>query len=111
MDQKFCPACKLPIFESYLFCPNCGVNLKEAGAPTLGKQISVYLVSILLPPLGLFPAIRYIRRDDSISKRVGFVALILTIISTAVTIWFTLGFINTVNKTLNQQINIQQLGY
>lgn len=111
MEQKFCPVCKLPIFENYIFCPNCGSNLKEAASPSLGKQISVYALSLLLPPLGLWPGIRYLRREDPKAKQVGTIAIILTIVSSILTIWFSIGFINTVTQTVNQQLNIQQLGY
>lgn len=111
MEQKFCPVCKTPVFDNYIFCANCGANLKEAAAPSMGKQISIYLVSLLLPPLGLLPGIRYLRRDDPVAKRVGMITIILTIVSTVLTIWLSWGFVATVQKTINQQMTIPDLGY
>ena len=75
------------------------------------KQIGVYLLSFFLPPLGLFPGIRYLKNPDDKAKHVGLIAIFLTILSTIITVWATIGIINQVNKSLNQQINIQQLGY
>jgi len=36
---------------------------------------------------------------------IGFIAIVLTIISTAVELWLGLGFINTFNQQFNQQLN------
>jgi uncharacterized membrane protein YqaE (UPF0057 family) len=112
MEQKLCPICKFGIIEGYVFCPHCGYKLKDAVFEiSLSKQIGIYLLSFFLPPLGLFPGISYLRNPDQKAKHVGLIAVFLTILASILTIWATIGFINTVNKTLNQQINIQQLGY
>lgn len=72
---------------------------------TVGRQIFIYLLSFLLPPLGLWPAIKYLKQKDEKSRMIGFIAIILTIISTVITIWFSMGFIDTFNQQLNQQLN------
>lgn len=72
---------------------------------TVGRQIYIYLLSFLLPPLGLWPGIKYLKQRDEKSRMIGFIAIALTIISTIITIWFTFGFINTFNQQLNQQLN------
>ena len=64
----------------------------------------VYLVSIFLPPLGLWPGVRYFLQKDPKKRKVGLVAIILTIISTIVTIWLTIGFINNITSNLNTQL-------
>lgn len=51
-------------------------------------------MSVFLPPLGLWPGIRYLKQKDEKSRMIGFIAITLTIVSTAITIWLTLGFIN-----------------
>lgn len=77
----------------------------------LFKQLGIYLLSILLPPLGLFPGISYAKRKNPIARRIGIVAIALTILATIITLWMFFGFMQTVITTLNQQINLQDIGY
>lgn len=72
---------------------------------TVGRQIYVYLLSFLLPPLGLWPGIKYLRQTDEKSRMVGFIAIVLTIISIIITIWLSVSFINTFKQQLNSQLN------
>lgn len=112
MEQQFCPACKFGVVDGYVFCPHCGTKLKDVPFEIpVGKQIGIYLLSFLLPPLGLFPGIKLLKNPDEKAKHVGLVAIFLTILASIFTIWATVNFINTLNTTLNQQINMQQLGY
>lgn len=79
---------------------------------TFRKQLSIYLISVFLPPLGLWPAIKYLRQPDEKSKKIGLTALILTIISFVVTSWLTVNLINSLNKGISDQLNLyQDLGY
>jgi hypothetical protein len=78
---------------------------------SVAKQIGLYLLSFLLPPLGLWPGIRYLKNSDEKVRHVGLIAIFLTILSIIISIWAYIGFIKAVNKTLNQQVSIQQLGY
>lgn len=111
MEQN-CSVCKSVVLPVYNFCPSCGTKLKEVPITlTLGKQISVYLVSLILPPLGLFPGVKYLLKGDSHAKHVGLIAIFLTVLSIILTLWLFVGFIQTANRTLNQQINLKQLGY
>lgn len=73
---------------------------------TVVRQTFIYLLSFLLPPLGLWPAVKYLKQEDEKSRMIGFVAIVLTIISTVLTIWFTLGFINIFNQQLNSSLNV-----
>lgn len=77
----------------------------------MGGQIGLYLLSFFLPPLGLFPGIKYLRRGDEHARHVGLVAIFLTILSTVLTLWAFAGFLQAANSTLNQQMNLRQLGY
>ena len=73
-----------------IFCPACGKKLKRSDLSTgIQKQIGVYLLSFFLPPFGLFPAIKYLRQADSKSKKIGVIALVLTVISILITISLT----------------------
>src|SRR4051794_33424105 len=81
--QPLCPFCKAQITPELNFCPVCGKQLKELPfGISLGKQIGIYLMSVLLPPLGLWPGIKYLMKKDSKAKMVGAIAIILTIIGT-----------------------------
>ncbi len=106
-SQLTCPNCKQNIATLDYFCPNCGKKLKDKPqSTTIGRQIFVYLLSFLLPPLGLWPGIKYLKQDSDKSRMIGFIAIVLTIISTAITIWFTLGFISVFNQQLNSSLNL-----
>jgi hypothetical protein len=105
-----CPSCQYPVLATYFFCPNCGKKLKERPLSTsLWKQVGVYVMSILLPPFGLIPAIRYLSQPDTKSKMVGVVALLLTAVATFVTVYYTIVFVDEFNRTLTQQL--QGIGY
>lgn len=102
-----CPQCKGNIAPVDYFCPACGKKLKEKPlSTTFSKQLSIYLVSFFLPPLGLWPAIKYIRAPDEKSKRIGWIAILLTIISIIITVWLTMNFINSFNRQLNNQLDL-----
>ncbi|MGA2910268.1 MAG: zinc ribbon domain-containing protein [Candidatus Microgenomates bacterium] len=111
-QEKLCPFCHTPIADSYYFCPNCGKNLKPAPLPTkVLTQIGIYALSIFLPPLGLWPGIKYLNQGNEKAKIIGTVAISLTVISTVVTIWLAVGFINQANQSINGQLNqYQNLG-
>jgi len=110
MDSQFtCVYCKGNISSSDYFCPNCGEKIKEKPlSTTFGRQLLVYLLSIFFPPLGIWPAIKYLRQQDEKSKRIGLTALFLTIISIVITSWLTISFINSFRKGLDNQLNIYQ---
>lgn len=97
-----CPSCHEPIVPDAIFCPRCGKQLKEAPLSTsVFTQTTIYLVSILLPPLGLWPGIKYFRHSDPKAERVGMAAIVLTVLSTTITIWLTFQFLNVYLNTLN----------
>lgn len=112
--QQTCKFCGFPVSENFYFCPNCGKKLKEPPLSiSVGKQIGIYALSILLPPLGLGPGIKYILNNDSKAKMIGLVAIILTIISTVLTIWLTYKVITSQvgGFTQSQVKELQNLGY
>lgn len=79
---------------------------------TFLKQLAIYLISVFLPPLGIWPAIKYWRQQDEKSKKIGLVALVLTIISIVITSWLTISFINSFSKGVSDQLNLyQDIGY
>jgi len=106
-SQTTCPDCKANLSESDYFCPNCGKKIKEKPlSTTLLKQLSIYFISFFLPPLGIWPGIKYLRQPDEKSKKIGLAAILLTIISIIITSWLTMNLINSLNKELNNQLNL-----
>ena len=104
MDQQICPSCNFPISGSFVFCPNCGKKIKEPPvSTTIAKQIGIYALSVLLPPLGLWPGIKYLLQKDQKSKIIGIVAIVLTIFSTIISIWVAINFFNQINKIIGSQ--------
>lgn len=112
-EQLHCPTCQSTITKEYNFCPMCGKKFHEPPQSTdIGRQIVVYLVSIFLPPLGLWPGIKYLRQKDKRSKIVGAVAIFLTIASTVISIWLSAALIDQYTKELNNQMQLyRQMGY
>ncbi|HUD05171.1 MAG TPA: hypothetical protein VMR59_04245 [Patescibacteria group bacterium] len=111
MEQTVCPFCHFVISENMYFCPNCGKKIKEPPITTL-KEIGVYLLSVFLPPLGLWPGIKYLFSKDQRTKRAGVIAIILTLISSIITIWISVALFNNLSQSLNSQVNqYQNLGY
>jgi uncharacterized membrane protein YvbJ len=105
-----CPACHVEVRPTDYFCYNCGKNLNPAPPSTsLSQQIVVYLESLLLPPYGIIIGIRYLKVEDSKSKIIGWVSIILTIVSIIILIVATLDLIKTINTQLNTQLN--NMGY
>lgn len=92
-----------------IFARLAGKKVKEKPlATTFLKQLPVYLVSFLLPPLGIWPAIKYLRQADEKSKKIGFLALLLTLISIVITIWLSINLVNSFSRGLNDQLNLYQ---
>lgn len=104
MEQNLCKYCHFPLEEKFYFCPNCGKKIKEPPV-TLMQQIGVYALSIFLPPLGLWPGVKYLSQKDQKTRIIGIIAIILTIISTVVTAWLFIGFMNEVNIQINKQLS------
>jgi len=101
--ETFCPSCKSVITADAFFCPNCGKQLKDKPlAITLWKQAVVYAVSIFIPPFGLIYAWKYLKQHDTKSKIIGFVAIILTVISLAFTFWTMDVLVSSIDQSINQ---------
>ena len=97
-----CKECEHEISDEALACPNCGKpQTNRHPSVSLSAQTTVYSVSLLLPPFGLWYVWKYLKQKDGKSKKIGIAALILTIISMIVMIWITKGLINSFNQALN----------
>lgn len=111
METQICVYCKHEVPKEVYFCPNCGKKLKEPPvSKTLLAQIGLYAVSILFPPFGLFPALKYLKQNDQTAKNIGIIAILLTVISIIVGIWLSINIVTQVQTQLNQQVQLQSAG-
>jgi hypothetical protein len=58
----------------------------------------VYRISFFVAPFGLWYAWKYLKQGDNKSEKIGFVAIALTIISVAITVWTIAGLFNSVSQ-------------
>lgn len=97
-----CPSCQAAGQTGAYFCQNCGAALKEKLPSTsVGAQIKIYAVSMLLPPFGLIYVWRYLKQPDETSRSIGWIAFILTIVMTIATLWLTFVAIDSFNRLVN----------
>lgn len=64
-------------------------------------QAGIYFLSIFLPPLGLWPGVKYFRHSDPRAKQIGTVAIVLTVASSFFSIWLTFQFLNVYVGAIN----------
>jgi uncharacterized membrane protein YvbJ len=101
-----CKECGHELSDEALICPNCGKPQRDKPlSVSLLKQITVYSVSLFLPPFGLWYTWKYLKQKNNKSKKIGITSLILTIISIIVVIWFIERFVSSINQSLNS-VNI-----
>lgn len=103
---NICPHCNSPVTTTDYFCPNCGKPIRRKPQNlSINRQIIVYLISFLLPPLGLWPAFRYLKDDNPKAHTIGYIAIVLTILSVIISIWSTYAIIGGINQAINSQLN------
>ena len=100
-----CPVCHQAISPGFYFCPNCGNNLKEEPVKiSIISQIGLYIFSILLPPFGLWPGIKYAKKKSPQARQVGYIMIALTLISAIIMTWqiFAIfeNYLNQMNEVL-----------
>ncbi|MCX6794089.1 MAG: zinc ribbon domain-containing protein [Candidatus Gottesmanbacteria bacterium] len=104
--EPTCPQCHGVVRPTDFFCYNCGKNLKVKPLPTsLTTEIMYYAGSVLLPPLGFWWGIKYLKQPDAASKRIGILCMVFTTISFIVTSIWLVDYINKINATVNNQLN------
>lgn len=72
------------------------------------KQIGIYALSFFLPPLGLWPAFKYLRQEDTKAKTIGAIAIILTVISIALSLVIFGEVMKSINQSVSSQLNMYQ---
>jgi len=102
-NDQVCPVCHQDVLPNYYFCPNCGTNLKGITAPVSAiVQIGLYALALFLPPLGLWPGVKYLMKKNKQAKIVGGVTIALTLISSIVTIWWIFSIFNGYMAEVNE---------
>jgi len=101
LPGSICRVCHTLIPANAYFCPNCGAPVKEKGPSTdILVQIKIYLISFCIPPVGFWYGYKYLKQGDEASKRVAWIAMILTTVSLVGTIWLTVITLNAVSGQL-----------
>lgn len=108
--QSVCPRCHIQVRSTDYYCFNCGKNLKPAPPKTdITSQIFLYLKSFILPPLGLWWALPYLKQKEFKFKLIGVIAIILTLLSVVLAIKLAQDFSNILNEQINQ--SLKSYGY
>lgn len=104
--SNLCPHCHQVVSQADIFCPHCGKELIEK--ISLAKQIWIYFVSIAGPPLGIIYFFKYIGNANPTMRKIGIIALVLTIISSIITLWWGIGLYHSFQQQMQQ---FQGVGY
>lgn len=108
VPKPTCRFCTAPVAIDAFFCPTCGKKLKEPPFTfSWARFIGNLTLTILLPPLGIFPGIKHLKKDDQKAKILGAIYIVVTIIVTVVMIKVFYDFINSTNKMLNETYLMQ----
>jgi len=104
--EPTCPQCHTIVRPTDFFCANCGKSLKAKPLPTsLATEIMYYIGSLVLPPLGFWWGIKYLKQDGTASKRIGILCMVITTISFIVTSIWAVDTINKINAAVGGQLN------
>lgn len=101
-----CPFCSLQLPANAFFCIHCGKKLKSKPVGIgLLPQLWLYFLSLCLPPLGIGLTIRYIKDDSSKAKKIGWISLLMTVVSIVFAIFAAVALIQNMNSLIEQQIS------
>jgi len=100
--RSICSGCQLPVLSEFYFCPNCGRQLRSKPiSVSVGKQIALYLFSFFLSPLGLYFSYKYIKQPLEKTKVVGWVIIVLTLLSIGLSLYAALAVFQQYIQLLN----------
>lgn len=72
---------------------------------SFGALLWLFILSTLLPPLGIGRTFRYIKAEDKKAKMVGWISLVVTIIAAVVMVLWSISALNSVNQQINSQMS------
>lgn len=103
--EPTCPVCHTVVRPSDYYCFNCGKNLHEKPLSTSKlTEYAYYIASVLVPPLGFWWGIKYLRQADPVSKRIGIVSMVLTVIASIVVTMWSMQLVQDISGQVNQQM-------
>lgn len=104
-----CPFCGVQIDSTAIFCPQCGKKVREQAISTsLGAQALVYGLSFFLPPFNLALTARYLKSSDPVAKKIGWISVILMLVSLIIVGWSTYVFTRNLSDQVDQQMKVYQ---
>ena len=106
--MSICPSCHMQVRMTDFYCFNCGHNLHEPPPSLFGvNQILLYVGSVLVPPMGIFWALKYLRSKDTNSRIIGWIAVGLTVLAVLFYVKQLTGVINEVSKQAGSLNSLQ----
>lgn len=105
-----CRYCGKLIPENSFYCPNCGKILNDPPFTiSTARIIYLSLLSVILPPFGLIPGVKYILKSDSKATMVGLLLIILTFLSLAITLYFLMQAMNGITAQYSEINNLNSV--
>jgi hypothetical protein len=104
--MQICPQCHLSMPLEFYFCSNCGARLRVPPlSTTVMSQALLYLFSAVLPWIAYlavtkWEGIKYIRSNDSRSRAIGYIALIILVVSSVAMIWYGIIWLQQLTNSL-----------
>ncbi len=111
-----CQSCKTEINSEGDFCPICGFkNDKKVEILPFSKKLKIYTLSVFLAPFGVIWFIKYFKNPNPSIRKVGYFALIITMLSFVISIITIKSYVGAVSKytdAYQNNLNIYtELGY
>lgn len=105
--EPTCPICHVVVRPTDFYCYNCGRNLHAKPLPTgMLAELACYAGSLLLPPFGLWWGMKYIKQDGAVSKRIGWMSIVLTILASVIVTVLTVRIFQGINMQVQQQLQM-----
>ena len=86
-----CPSCGRSIRPEFRACPYCGhsfLTSRFESVPPVhigtGKRVALYVLSLLIPLVGIIAGVIYLTKKDETSKHVGTLCIVLGVVSIVV---------------------------
>lgn len=105
--EPLCPVCHTAVRPTDYYCFNCGKNLHEKPLEiSTIAEYGYYAASVFLPPIGLYWAFRFIKNGDERAKRIGWILIVFTVISTLVASLWVGRMLRAASDQVNQQMQL-----
>lgn len=107
-----CKNCGEVLESSDKFCRKCGakVDISSFGL-TLRRKVTVYAFSIILAPLGFYWFFKYFRNNNPEVRKVGFMALYITLFMIVVLVIANVYFFNALESYIGKNMPSYYYGF